>query len=211
MSSPAIANSNHRPKPLTASSMLNTLMCLSLRGWRHGSKLLSKNPPPLACQVRPPRPAGQRARMIRQAEKGAVPECAYSCLHFCIMVFCIDLLQPPFQSLQFWPPFAPQPTNQVLGELVEVRVGCENPHPAAHGDGANQQMRLRAGEDLLPDSAAKPQPNCAKRLESVQLAGAIARPVTAQKREQAPRTPYASRHSMPGHLLAACGHLRRLQ
>ena len=33
-------------------------------------------------------------------------------------------------------------------------------------------------------SPAKPQPTCAKRLECVQLAGAIARPMTVQKREQ---------------------------
>jgi hypothetical protein len=61
MSSPAIASSNHRPKPLTASSMLNVLTCLSLRGWRHGSKFLSQSPPPLAWQGCPPRPVGQRA------------------------------------------------------------------------------------------------------------------------------------------------------
>ena len=42
--------------------------------------------------------------------KGSVPECAYSWLHFCIMVF-IDLLQSPFQSLQFRPPFPLQPAN----------------------------------------------------------------------------------------------------
>ena len=42
--------------------------------------------------------------------QGSVPEFAYSHLHFSIMVF-IDLLQSPFQSLQFRPPFPLQSAN----------------------------------------------------------------------------------------------------
>ena len=45
--------------------------------------------------------------------------------------------------------------------------------------------------------AAEPQPTCAKRLECDQLAGAFKR-CHAPKREQAPRTPNASRGSAPG-------------
>ena len=41
---------------------------------------------------------------------GSVPEFTYSCLRFCVMVF-IDLLQTPFQRLQFRPPFPLQPAN----------------------------------------------------------------------------------------------------
>src|ERR1019366_1127665 len=61
MSSPAIARSNHRPKPLTASSRLNVFMCLSLPGWRGEGKVLSQSPPPPARQSCPHRLVGLRA------------------------------------------------------------------------------------------------------------------------------------------------------
>src|SRR5207253_1359732 len=46
--------------------------------------------------------------------------------------------------------------------------------------------------------------NFAKRMECVQLAGAVEWLQTHRKREQAPRTPYASRGILPQKILAAC-------
>jgi len=54
-------------------------------------------------------------------------------------------------------------------------------------------------KDTESRSTAKPQPNCAKRLECVELAPAFHLPHALRKRQQVGRTPYASRHAMPGH------------
>jgi len=52
-------------------------------------------------------------------------------------------------------------------------------------------------------SATKPQPNCAKRLECVELAPAFRSPPAIRQRQQAGRTPYASRGSLSKKILAA--------
>src|ERR1035437_1081688 len=53
-------------------------------------------------------------------------------------------------------------------------------------------------------NAAVLQPNCAKCLECVQLAGAVVRRGPVRQREQAPRTPNASRGSSSSKTLGAC-------
>ena len=73
----------------------------------------------------------------------------------------------------------------------------------------NCRIRRVGGRPVKPQRregrrATKPQPNFAKRLECVQLAGAVVRRETVRKREQAPRTPNASRGSSSKRTLAAC-------
>jgi len=56
-----------------------------------------------------------------------------------------------------------------------------------------------------------PQPNCAKRLECVELAPAFDPPHALRQRQQAGRTPNASRGSSSTLSFAACEQLRLLQ
>src|ERR1035441_2925666 len=66
-----------------------------------------------------------------------------------------------------------------------------SPHPSLHRMGRGYPSgRVRRTTSL-------PQPNRAKRLECVQLAGAVTRVLAAGKREQDPRTPNASRRRVP--------------
>ena len=62
MSSPAIASSNHRPKPVTASSRLNVLTWLSLRGWRAGQVAFPK---PAAARL--PKRGRENVMFLRDA------------------------------------------------------------------------------------------------------------------------------------------------
>ena len=52
-----------------------------------------------------------------------------------------------------------------------------------------------------------PQPNCAKRLECVELAPAFRPPRALRQRQQAGRTPCASRGSSSTRTFAACEHI----
>jgi hypothetical protein len=60
---------------------------------------------------------------------------------------------------------------------------------------------LRVGR--IVRSAEKPQPSCAKRLECAELAPAFRPPPTMRQRQQAGRTPYASRGTPSIEALAA--------
>src|SRR2546427_516947 len=53
----------------------------------------------------------------------------------------------------------------------------------------------------------EPQPNLAKRVECVELAPAFGPSRTIRKRQQAGRTPCASRGSLPQEMFEGCGHV----
>src|ERR1035437_238297 len=73
-----------------------------------------------------------------------------------------------------------------------------SPHPSLHRLGRGYPSgRVRR-------TATMPQPNHAKRSECVQLAGAVVWPGALGEREQAPRSPNASRGRSPIRTFAAC-------
>src|ERR1039458_6454613 len=72
------------------------------------------------------------------------------------------------------------------------------PERQAQNEKNGSCIEVWIGSRIVPvHSVAKPQPDRAKRLECVQLAGAVV------KREQAPRTPNASRGSLSLAILEA--------
>src|ERR1039458_10051553 len=103
------------------------------------------------------------------------------------------------------PPKRVRSVNALCGAVSQIfftETSCGLSAGAAESRGQKNTDRY---------SATKPQPNCAKRLECAELAPAFEPSEALRKRQQAGRTPNASRGSSSARPFAACEQVRPLQ
>jgi hypothetical protein len=183
MSSPAIANSNHRPKPLTASSRLNVLMCLNLREWKRRGKVLSRccssRLPAETCRVsgldvcsrRYPRAgrgrvgnrrtqpgAGQRPHMVSWGRQGPTGQ-------------------------QVW----------VRGQYAQENAGVKNAMPKTASQVAHPQRVTRSTSGLHRDPSVVPPGHCRRGTQRMRQARAGRR--CLERRMQRAAAPSQALHS----------------